>query len=73
MYTDITGVRFSDKGRWGGGEGRVEKDKEDRFKIINERLLEKNIKQKDGHTSKDLNLGSTKSVSEVLERIMNIE
>jgi hypothetical protein len=46
MYTDITGVRFSDKGRWGGGEGRVEKDKEDRFKIVNERLLEKTSKRK---------------------------
>ena len=46
MYTDITGVRFSDKARWGGGE----KDKEDRFKILDERLLEKNIKEKDGHT-----------------------
>ena len=42
----------------GGGE----KDKEDRFKIIDERLLEKNIKEKDGHTSKDFNLGSIKSV-----------
>ena len=59
MYTDITGVRFSDKARWiGGGE----KDKEDRFKILDERLLEKNIKEKDGHTSKDFNIGSIKSV-----------
>jgi hypothetical protein len=58
MYTDITGVRFSDKARWGGEE----KDKEDRFKILDERLLEKNIKEKDGHTSKDFNLGSIKSV-----------
>ena len=42
--------------------GRRRKDKEDRFKIIDERLLEKNIKEKDGHTSKDFNIGSIKSV-----------
>jgi hypothetical protein len=66
MYTDITGVRFSDKARWGGGEKDKfwggKKVKEDRFKIIDERLLEKNIKEKDGHTSKDFNIGSIKSV-----------
>jgi hypothetical protein len=31
MNTDITGVRFSDKARWGGEE---KKAKEDRFKIV---------------------------------------
>ena len=60
INTDITRVRFSDKARWGGGGG--EKDKEDRFKIIDEGLLEEKIKEKDGHTSKDFNLGSVKSV-----------
>jgi hypothetical protein len=58
MNTDLTGVRFSDKARWGGGE---EKAKEDIFKIIDERLLEKEIEENDGHT-KDFNLGSIKSV-----------
>ena len=45
MNTDLTGVRFSDKARW--GEKKVEYDKfwgekkvkEDRFKIIDERRL----------------------------------
>ena len=68
MNTDLTGVRFSDEAR--SGEKKVEyhkfwrrkKVKEDRFKIIDERLLQKNIKEKDGHTSKDFNLGSIKSV-----------
>ena len=68
MNTDITGVRFNDKARW--GEKKVEynkfwggkKVKEDRFKIIDERLLEGKIKEKDGHTSKDFNLGSIKTV-----------
>ena len=40
MNTDITGVRFSDKVRWGGG-----KVKEDRFKILDERLLEEKIRE----------------------------
>ena len=43
MNTDITGVRFSDKARWGGEE---KKAKEDRFKIVDERLLEERIKKK---------------------------
>jgi hypothetical protein len=55
--TDLTGVRFSDKARWGG-----KKVKEDRFKIIDERLLDEKIKEKDGHTTKDFNLGSIKAV-----------
>jgi hypothetical protein len=46
MNTDITGVRFSDKARW--GSKKVEYDKfwgskkvtEERFKIVDERLLE---------------------------------
>ena len=59
MNTDITGVRFRDKARWGIGE---EKAKEDRFKIRDERLLEKEVKEKDGHTIKDFNLGSIKAV-----------
>jgi hypothetical protein len=66
MNTDITGVRFSDKARWRNVEYDKfwggKKVKEDRFKIIDERLLEKNIKEKDGHTSKDFNIGSIKSV-----------
>jgi hypothetical protein len=68
MNTDLTGIRFSDKARW--GEMKVEYDKfwggkkvkEDRFKIIDERLLEGKIKEKDGHTTKDFNLGSIKAV-----------
>jgi hypothetical protein len=60
MNTDITGVRFSGKARWGGGRG--EKAKEDRFKIIDERLLEKEIKEKQAHSTKDFNLGSIKAV-----------
>jgi hypothetical protein len=52
MNTDITGVRFSDEARW--GEKKVEyhkfwrrkKVKEDRFKIMDERLLEEKIKRK---------------------------
>jgi hypothetical protein len=43
MNTDITGVRFSDKARWGGEE---KKAKEDRFKVVDERLLEERIKKK---------------------------
>jgi uncharacterized protein YjbI with pentapeptide repeats len=68
MNTDITGVRFSDEARW--GEKKVEYDtfwggkkvKEDKFKIVDERLLEKEIKEKDGHTTKDFNSGSIKAV-----------
>jgi uncharacterized protein YjbI with pentapeptide repeats len=68
MNTDLTGVRFSDKARW--GEKKVEYDKfwggnkvkEDRFKIVDERLLEKEIKEKHGRTTKDFNLGSIKAV-----------
>jgi hypothetical protein len=52
MNTDITGVRFSDEARWGGGE----KAKEDRFKIVDERLLEEKFKEK------YFNLGSIKAV-----------
>jgi hypothetical protein len=66
--TDITGVRFYDKAR-----RRGEKDKADRFKIVNDRLLEDKIEEEDGRT-KDFNLGSIKAVyREVLENIMNIE
>ena len=56
MNTDITGVRFSDKARW--GEKKV---KEDRFKVVDERLLEERVKGSDGNT-KDVNLGSIKAV-----------
>jgi hypothetical protein len=49
--TDLTGVRFSDEARWGEG-----KDKEDRFKIVDERLLEEKIK------ARGFNLGSIKAV-----------
>jgi hypothetical protein len=58
MNTDITGVRFSDKARWGEEERKIKKIVQDN----RERLLEKNIKEKDGHTSKDFNLDSIKSV-----------
>ena len=54
MNTDLTGVRFSDKAIWGG-----KKVKEDKIKIVDERLLEKKIKHGD---TKDLNLGSIKAV-----------
>jgi hypothetical protein len=58
MNTDITGVRFSDKARWGR-----QRSKEDRFKVVDERLLEEEInKEKGGHTTKDFNLGSIKAV-----------
>jgi hypothetical protein len=69
MNTDLTGIRFSDKARW--GEMKVEYDKfwggkkvkeDNRFKIIEERLLEEKINEKDGHTTKDFNLGSIKAV-----------
>jgi hypothetical protein len=67
MNTDITGVRFSDKARWRNVEYDKfwggKKVKEDRFKIIDERLLEGKIKEKDGHTTnKNFNLGSIKAV-----------
>jgi uncharacterized protein YjbI with pentapeptide repeats len=68
MNTDLTGVRFSDKARW--GEKKIEyhkfwggrKVKEDKFKIVDERRLEKKIKEKDGYTTNDFNLGSIKAV-----------
>ena len=59
MNTDLTEVRFSDIARWGGGGQKV---KEDRFKIVDERLLEEKIKEKGAHTTKDFNLGSIKAV-----------
>jgi uncharacterized protein YjbI with pentapeptide repeats len=59
MNSDITGVRFSDKARWVMGGAKIAT--EDRFKIVDERLLENEIKEKDGHT-KDFNLGSIKAV-----------
>jgi hypothetical protein len=52
MNTDITGVRFSDKARWGGKKveyhkfWRRKKVKEDRFKIVDERLLQEDIERK---------------------------
>jgi hypothetical protein len=66
MNTDMTGVRFSDKARWGtiefdkfwGGK----KAKEDKFKIIDERLLEEKINKEKDRDTKDLNLGSIKAV-----------
>jgi hypothetical protein len=65
MNTDLTGVRFSDKARWGeikyGKFWGGKKVKEERFKIIDERLLEKEIENKDGHR-KDFNLDSIKAV-----------
>jgi uncharacterized protein YjbI with pentapeptide repeats len=61
MNTDITGVRFSDKARWWSG-GTGKKTKEDRFKIVDEKLLEEEIKEKDTDTIKDFNLGSVKAV-----------
>jgi uncharacterized protein YeeX (DUF496 family) len=42
---------------WGG-----KKIKEERFKIIDERLLEEKIKEKGSYTTKDFNLGSIKAV-----------
>ncbi|HKG31907.1 MAG TPA: pentapeptide repeat-containing protein [Nitrososphaeraceae archaeon] len=66
MNTDITGVRFSDKARWGNVEYDKfwggKKVKEERFKIIDERQLEKKINEQDSHTTKDFNLGSIKAV-----------
>jgi hypothetical protein len=58
MNTDITGVRFSDKATW-GGEKKV---KEERFKIVDDRLLEEEIKENNSHATKDFNLGSIKAV-----------
>jgi hypothetical protein len=68
MDTDLTGVRFSAKARW--GEKKIEYDelwggkkvKEDKFKIVDERLPEKKIEENDGHTTKAFNLGSIKAV-----------
>ena len=40
INTDITGIRFSDKAKWGR-----EKPNEDRFKIVDERILEDKIKK----------------------------
>jgi hypothetical protein len=58
INTDLTGIRFSDKARW--GEKKV---KDVKFKIIDERLLEEKInKENDDHTTKDFNLGSIKAV-----------
>jgi hypothetical protein len=42
MNTDITGVRFSDEARW-----REKKVEHDKVKIIDERLLEEKIKEKE--------------------------
>jgi len=55
MKTDITGIEFSEKARWGD---RVK----DRFKVLDERQLEEKIKESDSQTTKDLNLGSIKAV-----------
>jgi hypothetical protein len=69
IKTDIIGVRFSDNARW--GEKKVEYDKlwrrkkvkEDKFKIIDERLLEEKInKERGGYTTTYFNLGSIKAV-----------
>ena len=68
LNTDITRVRFSYEAGW--GEKKVEYDKfwggrkvkEERFKILDERLLEDKIKEKDTHSTKDCNLGSIKAV-----------
>jgi hypothetical protein len=42
MNTDMIGVRFSDMARWGGGE----KDKEDRFKIVDKGYWKRKSKRK---------------------------
>jgi uncharacterized protein YjbI with pentapeptide repeats len=68
MNTDITGVRFRDEARWGGKKVEYnkfwggQKVKEDKFKIVDERLLEKEIKEEEDHTTKHFNLGSIKAV-----------
>jgi uncharacterized protein YjbI with pentapeptide repeats len=49
MNTDLTGVRFSDRARWG-----EENTKEDRFKIVDERLLEEKIKRKKWNKKKNI-------------------
>jgi hypothetical protein len=41
MNTDLTEVRFSNEARWGG-----KKVKEDKFKIVDESLLERKSKRK---------------------------
>jgi hypothetical protein len=48
MNTEITRVRFSDEARW-----REKKVKEERFKILDERLLEEDINKKGSHTTKE--------------------
>ena len=60
MNTDLTGVRFSAKARWGGKKveydkfWRRKKVKEDKFKIVDERLLEKEInKEKEDKADKE--------------------
>ena len=45
--TDISRIRFGGTVEWGG-----KKVKEDEFKIVDERQLEKEIKEKDGHTTR---------------------
>jgi hypothetical protein len=52
-YTDISQIRFGGNVHWGG-----KKVKEDKFKIVDERRLEEKMKEKDGNTIKDFNLGS---------------
>jgi hypothetical protein len=60
-----------DAANFQGGVG--ENAKENRFKILDERLLEEKIKEEEHHT-KDFNLGSIKAVyREVLEKITNTE
>ncbi|HZC49856.1 MAG TPA: pentapeptide repeat-containing protein [Nitrososphaeraceae archaeon] len=58
MNTDITGIRFGDKARWRRGK----KVKEDRFKVVDERLLQEKINKEKGVHTKDFNLGSIKAV-----------
>ena len=59
LNTDITRVRFSDGVRWGGKKVEYDKFwgrkkvKEERFKIVDERLLEEDINKKDSHTTKE--------------------
>jgi hypothetical protein len=64
MNTDLTGVRFSDNARWGNVEfDKFWGGKKVKFKIRDEILLKREInKDKDGHTTKDFNLGSIKAV-----------
>ena len=55
MKTDITRIEFSENARWG-------ESVKDRFKVLDERLLEEKIKESDTQTTKDHNLGSVKAV-----------